>query len=150
MPFYDPTRNITPAFVDRVADWIASDSEVLVVVRDSGNRDFALCHSQAEFERIIALMSDRTEIIAVKGRHLPIRGLVDDDLISRASEAIADGEVFLVLSAATNPESGLATQVCELDTRIELEQVLRNNLGLEVALGVCPNYWIADHEGMMS
>ena len=49
MDRYDPERDVTPEFVERVAAWIARSGEVLVVLRylrAAGSKDFALCRTR--------------------------------------------------------------------------------------------------------
>jgi hypothetical protein len=143
---YNPARDAGPAFVDRVADWIATDGEVLVVIRwvaGGGHRDFALCRSRADFERLIEIACDGTELIA-------IRGPVTEHLIAHVLESVPEESDYLVMSVATKPDSPMAARVSEGDTHADLEDTLRAWMGIEIAAGICPNFWVADHEGMIS
>jgi hypothetical protein len=54
-----PGREITPEFFDRVAEWIAADGEVFVVLRwVGGQRDYALCRSRAELEQLVEIVCE--------------------------------------------------------------------------------------------
>src|SRR5262249_25783868 len=144
-------RDITPAFVDRVADWIATHGEVFVVVRWVGGfRDFALCRSRADFERIIEMIHDGTELIVFRDRQLPIRWRVNEELIARALERVPDGAEHLVITARTKPDCCLSAGVSENNSRADLEETLRDWWDVDVATGVCPDFWVADHEAMIS
>ncbi len=148
---YNPARDITPAFLDQVADWIATDGEVFAVLRwVGGHRDYALCRSRAEFERLTEIVCDGTEVIAMRGRHLSVRGPVTEELIARAREAVPDGADYLVISAATKPGSRVVARVAGGESHRELEEDLRDWMGVEVAVGVCPDFWVADHERLIS
>ena len=151
MSRYSPARDITPEFVDRVAAWIAADGEVFVVLRwVGGGRDFALCRSRADFERLVDIVCDGTEVLAMRGHHLPIRGTVTEELIRRALEAVPDAVEYLAISAATKPDSRIAAMVTNGESHHELAEDLRDWMGREVAVGVCPHFWVADHEELIS
>lgn len=153
MSRYNPARDTSPAFVEGVADWIATDGEVLVVIHwvaGGGHRDFALCRSRADFERLMEIACDGTELVAIRGYQLPIRGPVTEDLIVRVLEAVPEKSDYLVMSAATKPDSPMAARVGEGDTHADLEETLRDWMGIEIAAGICPNFWVADHESMIS
>jgi hypothetical protein len=148
---FNLVREANSAFVDQVAQWIAADGEVFVILRWVGGfRDFALCRSRAEFERLVEVVCDGTEIIAMRGRRLPIRGRVTDELLDHALEAVPEGTEYLAISLVTKPNSPMAAAVASGDSREDLAKVLRDWMGMEVAVGVCPKFWAADDEGLIS
>lgn len=150
MSRYNPARNITPAFIERVTDWISVHGEVLVVVRRVGGFcDFALCRSRAEFEQLVAQITEGTEIIVFRDPQLPIRGPVDETLIARALAVIPDGAEYLAITIATKPGCPLSARVGQGDSHADLKETLRDWWGVDVAVGQ-PDVWIADHEGMIS
>jgi len=44
----------------------------------------------------------------------------------------------------------LAAAVAEGDSHEDLADVLQDWMGTEVAVGVCPNFWVSDYEGLIS
>jgi len=151
VPRYNPARDITPAFVDRVADWISTHSEVFVVVRWVGGfRDFALCRSRADFERIVEIVHNGTELVVFRDRQLPIRGRVNEEFIARALGVIPDGVEYLVITSGTKPDCCLSAGANWGESHTDLQETLRDWLGVEVAAGLCPDFWGAEHEGMIS
>src|SRR4051812_2272449 len=100
MDEYNPERDVTPAFLDRVAAWIQASGEVLVVIRylrAAGAKDFALSHSRVDFEALVAAMPVGADIEVFRDPQLPMRGTVDEAFIASALEAISDGEESLVM-----------------------------------------------------
>ena len=151
----NPARDITPAFVGQVADWIAADGEVLVVLRwIGGGRDYSLCRSRAEFERIIAFAGVGTDIIAMRGHHLPVRRRGTEELIARAKAAVPDGAEYLAVAMLPEPTSTWLSRSANGESHGELEEDLRSwmreGVAADIAVGVMPVYWIADHAGMVS
>jgi len=151
MTRYNPARDITPVFIDQVAGWISTDGEVFIILRWVGGfRDYALCRSRVEFERLIEIVCNGTEVIAMRGHHLPIRGPVTEELIARALKAVPDGAEYLAITAATKPDSRIAAKTADGESHRELEEDLQDWMGTEVAVGVCPDFWASDHEGLIS
>jgi hypothetical protein len=59
MDKYNPARDVTQAFLDRVAAWIQVSGEVLVVIRylrAGGAKGFALSRSREDFEALVTAM----------------------------------------------------------------------------------------------
>ena len=152
MTRYNPERDVTPAFLDRVAGWIAQTGEVLVVLRylaAAGARDFVLCRSRAEFEALVAWAPTGTDIIAFGDRQLPLRGVVTDAFVAAAQDAVPAGREYLILTEdnrADAPVSAFST----FDDRENLLDALGHLAGREVAFGECPDFSVADHEAMVS
>lgn len=150
MSRYNPARDITPEFIQRVADWIAVNGEVLIVVRWVGGfHDFALCRSRADFEQLVEMIADGTEVIVFRDPQMPIRGRVDEALIARALEVIPEGPEYQILSIATKPGCPLSARVAWGESHADLQETLHDWKGIDIAAG-CPDFWGADHEGMMS
>ena len=66
---HDPARDVTPAFLARVADWLAASGELLIILRylhAAGAKDFALCRSLAQFHEIVHAAPIGTDIEVVR------------------------------------------------------------------------------------
>src|SRR5262245_9734628 len=101
---YSPEREVTPAFLARVAEWMEHSGEVLVVLRylrAAGRKDFALCRTPEEFGEIVDRVPIGTDIEVFRDRQLPIRGRLDEELLAAALAAIPDGREYLVVSLET-------------------------------------------------
>ena len=76
MDRYDPARDVTPTFLNRVTDWIERAGEVLVILRylrAAVRKDFALCRTRSAFEDLIDSVPRGTDIEVFRDRQLPIR-----------------------------------------------------------------------------
>jgi hypothetical protein len=137
MPSYNPKRDITPTFLDRVAAWIATRGEVLAVLRYlGGGKDFALCHSLDELEPIIGLVPIGTDVVVFRDPQLPVRGRVTDAYIAKALD--------------TRAECRISARAAINDSHSDLRETLLDWTGMEVALGLMPDFWVSNHEGMIS
>jgi hypothetical protein len=90
----------------------------------------------------------------MRGRHLPIRGRVTEDLISRAKEAIPNGTQYLAIAPLPVPASISLSRPADGDSHAELEEDLRDwvreGLAVEIAIGVMPEYGVADNDELVS
>jgi hypothetical protein len=153
MDGYNPARDVTPAFLDRVAGWIQQSGEVLVVIRylrAGGVKDFALCRSRDGFEGLVAAMPVGADIEVFRDPQLPLRGTVDESFIAAALDAIPDGEESLVVTMDALPGTGISYRGMMGASHADLRESLEELRGGRVALGVCPNFCVADHEGLAS
>jgi hypothetical protein len=151
----NPNRDIINEFVETVADWIKTFGEVLVVLRylhAAGKKDFALCNSEREFRRIIELVPAGTDIIVIRDKQLPLRGMVTRSLIDRALAAIPEGNEYLVvrISGGLPDDPRLSGEMGDThhDLREDLER--EDVFGTNVAIGLCPPFMEADNPGMVS
>ena len=58
MDTYNPDRDFTDAFRERVAGWLQATGEVFVVLRylrAGGQKDFLFCRSASEFSELLCL-----------------------------------------------------------------------------------------------
>jgi hypothetical protein len=153
MDRYDPARDVTSIFLDRVAGWIQQSGEVLVVLRylrAAGAKDFALCRTTADFELLVDSMPTGTDIEVFRDPQVPIRGIVDEAFIASALRAIPDGQEYLVVTLETRPGSTISSASEMGCSHRELHESLEELMGTAVALGVCPDYCVPDHEGLVS
>jgi hypothetical protein len=150
---YDPARDVTPQFLARVADWIRVSGEALVVLRylrAAGAKDFALCRSMDEFKALVAEAPPGTDIEVFRDKQVPLRGVVTDTFADGAVQAIPEGGEYLIMSLATKPGTRLSIAFDMGVSHAELREGLAGLRGHEVALGPCPAFSAADHEGLVS
>lgn len=153
MDRYDPARDVTPAFLDRVSGWIEETGEVLVILRylrAAGAKDFALCRSREDFEGLLGALPIGTDIAVFREPQLPLRGRVDEAFIAAALGAIPDGREYLVVTTAARPGRRICRSGSMGDTHADLREDLEDLIGVHVALGACPAYCVPDHEGLIS
>jgi hypothetical protein len=153
MDRYDPARDVTSAFLERVAGWIQRSGEVLVILRylrAAGAKDFALCRTRDDFEALVEALPTGTDIEVFRDPQLPLRGVVDAAFISSALDAIPEGQEYLVVTMEVGPDSRMSRWGYIGFSHPELRESLEELRGAEVALGVCPAYCVPDHEGLVS
>ena len=88
-----------------------------------------------------------------KGKHLPLRGVVDDAFIARAIDMIPDGDEWLIVGQSYL-NYGLAYWFPDAngDSHTELESELRNDtfFGYSVFAGCVPPWWLGDSGSITS
>src|SRR5438094_10577449 len=86
MSQYNPARDVTPAFLERVAAWISESGELLVILRylGAGAKDFALCRTRQEFESLVKLAPRGTDIEVFRDCQLPLPRAADEPFIESA------------------------------------------------------------------
>ena len=132
------TASTDPAFLATVERWIADQSEVLVAFRYSraaGSKDFAIYETFAAFHRGVARLPAETSVIVFRGRHLPLRGIIDADLREAACRLIPEGTEYLIVRLPLL-ERGPSHRAS--DTRTDLAEDLAFWDGERVALGPFP------------
>jgi hypothetical protein len=150
---YDATRDVSPAFVDRVTEWIVARGEVLIVLRylrAAGAKDFALCRTQQALTIVIENAPRGTDIEVFREPQLPLRGLVTEQFIESALNKIRDGEEYLVVSTEPTLNSCISRFSDMGDSHDDLRETLLGMIGSEVAVGTCPNFCAPDHDGLIS
>jgi hypothetical protein len=153
MDRYNPARDVSSAFLERVAAWINDAGEVLVILRylrAAGAKDFALCRTRHEFESLVKAAPRGADIEVFRDRQLPLRGLVDDGFIESAVQMIPEGREYLLVTTETQPGSRISRFGDIGASHIELRESLAELMGSEVALGVCPDFCRPDGEGLIS
>lgn len=150
---YDPTREITPEFIGRVTEWIERHGEVFVVLRylrAAGNKDFLFCHSPSEFVKLVETLPMGTDTIVFEKRQLPFRGVCSEPFIKEALSQIPQGVEYLVVHLHPKEPRHWHVSGFMGDNHACLVEDLREFIGEEVAVGLCPNFIAADHEAMIS
>jgi hypothetical protein len=153
MDRYDPARDVTTAFLERVAEWIQRSGEVLVILRylrAAGAKDFALCRTRGDFEALVESLPTGTDIEVFRDPQIQLRGVVDQSFTASAVKAISDGQEYLVITMGVRPGSKISRFGDIGLSHAELLESLEGLSGTDVALGVCPAYCVPDHEGLVS
>lgn len=150
---YRPERDITPSFLQTVGRWIDESSEVFVVLRylrAAGAKDYAFVKHRVEFASLVGHVPVGTDIIAFRDAQLPLRGKVTDEFITRARSLVGDGEEYLFVRMASDKPGDLRLFGEMGDSHATLAEDLREELGVEVAVGVCPRFIDPDNDRMIS
>ena len=114
-----------------------------------GSKDFALIQSKDEFENLVQICPEGTDIIVFRDKQLPVRGIVNDKLIDQARQTIPEtSEYLFMLRTPDKPDDPICFG--EFDYRSAMEQDIREWIGHEVAVGVCPHFIGPDNESMIS
>lgn len=143
----------SPAFLTTVGAWIEQDAEVFVLVRyhaAGGTRDHEFHSSMQAFEQRLSSLPERACVTVIRGRHLALRGVVDDALIQQALSTIEDGREWLVQSfEKTVAGSAWWYAYAAGESLAELESDLQDYRGQRVAIGVHPD-WLEDNDVVVS
>lgn len=153
MDTYTPAREVTPAFLQCVQSWVEQDGEVLVLLRylrAAGSRDWALCRTWAHFETIVNWAPRGTDIMVFRDAQLPFRGVVDDVFIASVLAGLPDREEYVLIAAEHDSQRGISTFSTEPDHHDDLRDYLDDRRGVEVAVGLAPDYTAPDHDGLIS
>jgi hypothetical protein len=148
---YAPTTD--PKFLGMLESWLQSQPEILVLIRYShaaGSRDFEFFSSFRALADRIRELPPLTSVIAFRQPQLPLRGVVDDEFISRCLSSIPDGFEYLVVEAVRrvygrgswfHHDAGVS--------HAQLRGDLENRRGASVAAGLYPA-WLEDTDDVIS
>lgn len=147
------TSTTDQQFLATLESWFVSQREILVLIRYShaaGSKDFEFFSScQSLVDRLRGL-PPRTAIIAFRQPQLPLRGIVDDNFISRCLSFVPDGPEYLVVETVRriygskswfHDRSGVS--------HAELQKDLEGCRGAPVAVGLYPD-WFEDNADVIS
>jgi hypothetical protein len=129
-------------FVEQIERWIREASEVFVVIVDPNGYERIYYGIISDLEQLTTAVSGlppKAEITVIKGKQLPLRGIVDETFLQRALSAIDDPEDFLLLSL--EGDDFLEREVFHGDHRWELEAIFDNFAGQMVAFGKLPQWF---------
>jgi len=150
---YSREREVTPAFLERVAEWIERSGEVLVILRylrAAGGKDFCLCRTAEEFRAISGQAPAGTDIEVFRDPQLPVRGIVTEEFVRAALAVVPDGAEYLLLTREQRAGT-LFSRWADLGaSHAELLEVLQEHDGVEVMVGICPDFSAPDHDGLVS
>jgi hypothetical protein len=131
-----------PEFRNKATEWLSANSELLVAIRypyAAGSKDFEFYSSIDQLVQKTSTLPPRTNVILFRSKHLPLRGVVDDEFIARSLQSIPDDAEYLVVELQLrvygkqswfHHESGISHR--------ELRQTLEDSRGIPVAAGVLP------------
>jgi hypothetical protein len=143
----------TPAFLKTVKEWIAETGEVLVLIRYSyaaGNRSYEFFSSFSLFQERIAQCEPRTCFVVFRKPQLTLRGVVDDDFITKAMSIVPDGDEYLIAGLDEvhyGRMSWLPNHSGE--SHLEMREDLEDAKGTRVAFGPYPP-WLKDTDDVIS
>ena len=118
--------------------------------RRGGVKSFEFFDSFDSFKERLTELPPRTCVIVFAERQLPIRGVVDDELIGRALECIANGSEYLI-AGLSKETCGKASWFpdCVGSSHNELSEDLNDMRGKSIALGNYPQ-WQVDGDEVVS
>ena len=147
-------KTTDPPFLGRVEFWIDKHGEVLALfkyVNAAGSRDFSFFNDVRAFRSELERLSPNTWVIVYGEPQLPLRGCVDDTLISAALEQIPDGREYLIVCLEKTVEQYPPSYRREYyeetagETHGELREDLEGYRGRPVGVGLFPP-WPGDSE----
>jgi hypothetical protein len=142
------------AFLATIGDWIEARGEVLVLFRwpnAGGSKSFEFFRDFPAFMARLETAPRRTSIIVFREPQLPIRGLIDDELIRRAVDLVPESTEYLIagLDLITMGKGSWYPDSAG-ETHQELIADLRDWWsGQRVAVGRYPE-WLEDSESVIS
>ena len=142
-----------PDFLATVDAWIAQDGEVLTLTRYShsaGNREYEFHGSAEGFRGWLLSLPARTCVTVLRGRHLPLRGRVDDAFVQSALSQIQDGKEWLIVALEKTVAGSLSwfRHTCG-ETLAEFQHEIQDYAGRLVAVGHHPD-WRQDNDVVLS
>lgn len=149
----DADRGITVAYRNTILSWMGQTNEVFFVLRylaQGGSKDFAFVETPEELEKLIDSCPMGTDIIAFKERQLTLRGSVTKQLLERIRQSFSEDCEYLWVRITGNPESDPRLYGCMGRSLNEMVDELESEIGERVAVGLCPNFHLADNESMIS
>jgi hypothetical protein len=150
---YSPEREVTPRFLETVAGWLDSRSEIFVVLRylrAAGAKDYAFIKTRDEFAALVASVPNGTDIIVFRDPQLPLRGRVTAEFVALAKAQVADGAEYMFVRMRPERAADLRLFGEMGDTHATLAEDLGEESGEEVAFGACPRFIDADNDRMIS
>ena len=136
---------MSPEFEETARRWYDESGELLVMVRyhaAAGSRDYRLFDEIAALQSWIAILPPRTSVTVFRGRHLPLRGVIDEPFIARCLREIPDDAWHLI--SLTEPRTlGKVTFFFHTVDRghAALEAELRSELGEHAVVGLEPDWF---------
>ncbi len=131
-----PISATEPIVKQILTAWFSLSSELVVeleVPHMGGSFDFYVLNSYAQFEDLILMAYPNGIAFVLRDKHFPVRGIVDDALISLSLEKITDGEYYLIVEPPKFPQR--LSFVGDGNTHVELKNDLEQLRGQEVWLG---------------
>jgi hypothetical protein len=131
-----------PMFVSTLEIWFRTQSEILALIRfrcGAGNVSFELFRSFEALSERIGKLPPGACITAFKRHQLPLRGVVDDDFITKSLAGIPDGEEYVMVETVLTVAGKLSWfHHGSGVSHAELLDDLHGSRGVPVAVGLYP------------
>jgi hypothetical protein len=134
-------------FLARVQTWIAGNGEVFVVIRYShrgGMRDYVIVNDNVAFAELLKRLPPKTEVIVMADKFLELRGIANEELLSRMNNQISPGKSYVLLELGAHDP--LATKQVEFESPADIASDYEDFRGCFVAFGETPAWHLPDHE----
>jgi len=140
-------------FLKTIENWLASHSEVLILIRYScaaGNKDFEFYSSFALLLERLRQLPVETCVTVFRNPQLRLRGVVDDEFISKCLSSVPDGSEYAVVETVP---TGLGRfsffNFSAGESHDELREDLEDRRGKPVAVGEYPP-WLENSVDVIS
>jgi hypothetical protein len=137
---YAPTT--APEFLGTLEDWLRAQSEILIEIRyrcGAGSQDFEVFSSFQALSCRIRELPTGACVTAFRTPQLPLRGVVDDDFVTKCLEQIPDGSEYLVAETVRRVYGRHSFFHCGSgESHAELRDDLEECRGAPVAAGLYP------------
>ncbi|MBN2494414.1 MAG: hypothetical protein JXR96_07495 [Deltaproteobacteria bacterium] len=125
-----------PAVMQLMGAWLARSSELFAELyrpHSGGSGDFYAISSLSQARDLMARAPRGAVLFVLRDEQLQIRGVVDDDLISRALGHLGDAEPYLIVEPCAYPDP--LALLGDGQSHAELIEELDELRGVEVWLG---------------
>jgi hypothetical protein len=154
MPWiHNPHHDITDDWRQSVSRWLREDGEVLFVLRyafGGGAKDYCLIRDAATLWQLVDVVPKGTDVIAIRGSWLPLRGAIDEGFIAKALQLVKNETEYMFVidmaKAVDDPRMNGGFDIGHGMMRDDLNQ----HIGQLAAFGECPNFMANDSEAMKS
>lgn len=149
--------SLTSAFDDEflktLENWLASHPEVLILIRYScaaGNKDFEFYSSFAPLLERMRQLPAKTCITVFRNPQLQLRGVVDDEFISKCLSSVPDASEYAVVETVPTKSGRFPFfDFSAGESHDELREDLERRRGKPVAVGEYPP-WLEDSSDVIS
>ena len=150
-----PRSTSARSFDEAITAWIHERGEILMLFRwpyGAGSRTWQLFHEPPAARARLAELPEQTSVILLRDFALPVRGHVQEPLISQAVAQLPDATACLIVGLDPEPVGPLAWYDYPhaiVASHAELVSDLRENwLAKRVAIGPEPD-WLTSHPGLI-
>lgn len=147
------TSSVDEAFLKTVKSWLASELELLILIRYSrtaGDKSFEFYTSFAALQERLSQLPAEACITVFRNRQLPLRGVVDNEFMRTCLSTLRDGPEFAVVETVqtkAGPHSWFDFSAGT--SHEELREALDGRKGKAVAVGEYPS-WLEDSSDVIS
>lgn len=131
-------------FLKTLENWLDSQPEVLILIRYSraaGNKDFEFYRSLAALLERLRQLPPETCVTVFRNPQLQVRGIVDDEFISRCLDSVPDGSEYAVVETTPSRLGRFSHfNFSAGESHHELREDLESRRGEPVAVGEYPRW----------